>query len=163
KPCNSLAQMLHDHTGCNRVVSRIVNHDETPGGAIAAVTVDDQRLLYFDTHPGNVVHLEPRYSVNALQSIYINPVLDLRDKRFGRLGGMLDSVFPPHIEGLLAEPTNIGFKLLSHGHVIAAFDDHVTAGNIDVILKQQSHRLGRRAMHQQSIKGEDLSNAGRPS
>src|SRR5262245_55691819 len=46
---NSPAQMLHDHTGSDRVVGRIVDHDETPGGAVAHVTIDDQRLLYFDT------------------------------------------------------------------------------------------------------------------
>ena len=55
---NFPAQALHDHTGSDGVMGRIVDDDETPRGAVARVAVDDQGLLHFDIDPGNIIHLE---------------------------------------------------------------------------------------------------------
>jgi len=58
--------VLDDHAGGDGVVTRFVDNDETPSGAVASVTVDDQWLLYLNSYPSDVVHLEPRYAVNFL-------------------------------------------------------------------------------------------------
>src|SRR6266705_354348 len=86
--------LLHDHAGGDGIISRFVDNDEISRRAIARVTVDDQRLLYFNAHAGDIVHMELGYAVGELQSSYIHPVMDLGNQRSHRLGRMLDDVSP---------------------------------------------------------------------
>ena len=84
-PCEKCPlSLLHDHAGGDGIISRFVDNDEISRRAIARVTVDDQRLLYFNAHAGDVVHMELGYAVGELQSSYIHPVIDSGNQRSHR-------------------------------------------------------------------------------
>src|SRR4029077_2927829 len=88
---------LNDHAGSDGAMGTLVDDDEAPRGPIARVAVNDKRLLHFNIDSGNVVHLELRYTVNAPQGIDVHSILDLGDKRLGRLGCVLDCILAPQI------------------------------------------------------------------
>src|SRR5206468_10720679 len=123
-PCEKCPlSLLHDHAGGDGIISRFVDNDEISRRAIARVTVDVQRLLYFNAHVGDVVHMELGYAVGVLQSSYIHPVSDSGNQRSHLVGRMLDDVSPFEVEGRLAEPADNRLRLLHAAHAIAALAD----------------------------------------
>src|SRR5437667_12063858 len=105
-PCEKCPlSLLHDHAGGDGIISRFVDNDEISRRAIARVTVDDQRLLYFNAHAGDVVHMELGYAVGELQSSYIHPVIDSGYQLSHRLVRTLASVSPAELDSQPTVPT----------------------------------------------------------
>jgi hypothetical protein len=61
---------VQHHAGADRLVGRLVDHDEGAGRAVARVGVDGERLGQPEADPADVVQLEPFWPLDLSQRAY---------------------------------------------------------------------------------------------
>ena len=75
-----------------------------------------------------------------IQAVDVDAMLDLLDDGSGRARGVLDRVAPALGQRLLAHPADHRVQLVGGGRLILCLDDHVAAGDVDLVGQAQRHR-----------------------
>ena len=131
--------------GADRVVRQAVDQDEAAGVAVLLVGVEGDRAVHGDVAHADLVQLQP-LGGEMLQSIDVDPVLRMGDRRGDGLRPDLQPVGPAGEHRLIAHPHDRRLELVGHpGGSIRGGDD-VAAADVDLVGQRQRDRLSRHGL-----------------
>ena len=125
---------LTDESRSHREVAVGVDEDKGSGGAIAPVVVDEQGRGGAQLDARNVIHPDVRVGFFTVQRVDVHLVQHFADHGFDFGSSVPDDVARGRIERLIAHPADLRVEFLHAFRLVVFPDNHVPAGQINVIV-----------------------------